>query len=193
MQNEFEVNGTTYRAKRISAERQYALYRRLTPILPALSSLDFGLRSAGLTVDAISKLFAPLSEINDDEIDAVFSSCLAVVEYSDGGPVAKTNMSELLAITMSVMAINFGPLFRMERVKFEPCPESANSKGFGDLGFVELPNGKNWLFAPMQAGFCTYQEIHDGTLQIEDIAQCNDLLSVKAENEARLRYVAEQN
>ncbi len=190
---EFDVAGVAYRAKRLSAYDQFAIFRRLTPILPALSGLDLGMRVMNLKPALISALFAPLRDVGDDELDAVFSDCLAAIERADGAAVGTPGVSSLLSITMSVVAINFGPLFAMTRPQFEPCPPSDKDKGYGDLGPVAMPAGKDWLFAPMHAGLCRYTDLKDGTLQIEDIAEMSDALSVRSENEARLRYVAEQD
>lgn len=194
MQSEFEVEGVAYRAKRLSAAKQFALYRLLTPILPTLSGMDLGLRLPGLTSAQISAVFAPLTTVEDDILDSVFVQSLAACERVDGQAIDAPGLSALLSITMNVVSINFGPMFRMKRPEFDPCPNSENDKGFGDLGPVVMPDGEDWLYAPMLASppLCRMLELEDGTYQIEHVAKMNFLLAVRSENEARLRYVAEQ-
>jgi len=41
------------------------------------------------------------------------------------------------------------------------------------------------------AGLCKYESLHDGTLDIMDVALLNDALMVKADNEALARERAE--
>jgi hypothetical protein len=40
---------------------------------------------------------------------------------------------------------------------------------------------------PVDAGFCKYESLLDGSLTLEDIARMNEYLDVREENEARLR------
>ena len=194
MPSEFAVEGIAYRAKRLSAAKQFALFRLLTPILPTLSGMDVGLRLPGLKPAQISKLLAPLSDVGDETLDLVFAQGLAACERVDGEDIGAPGLSALLSITMNVVSINFGPMFAMKRPEFDPCPNSENDKGFGDLGPVSMPDGEDWLYAPAMASppLCRLLELEDGTYQIEHVAKMNDLLTVRSENEARLRYVADQ-
>lgn len=194
MPSEFVVEGIAYRTKRLSAVKQFTLYRLLTPILPALSEMDVGLRLPGLKPALISKLLAPLADVGDETLDAVFAQSLAACERVDGEDMGAPGLSALLSITMNVVAVNFGPMFALKPPDFEPCPNSENDKGFGDLGPVSMPDGEDWLYAPVLATppLCRMLELEDGTYQIEHVAKMNFLLAVRSENEARLRYVADQ-
>jgi len=46
-----------------------------------------------------------------------------------------------------------------------------------------LPNGEDWLLAPVIAGMCKYESLKDGTVDLADIALMNDALAVRADNE----------
>lgn len=39
----------------------------------------------------------------------------------------------------------------------------------------------------MEAGFCKYESLIDGTLDLEDVAEMNDIIAVRDENQARVR------
>ena len=53
-----------------------------------------------------------------------------------------------------------------------------------------MSNGLDWLLAPVDAGMCKYESLLDGTIDICDIADMNDYLTVKAENAYRARQAA---
>lgn len=53
------------------------------------------------------------------------------------------------------------------------------------MKWVELPSGEDWLWRPVVSGMCKYESVIDGTLSLADIATMNQVLDVKAENEAR--------
>ena len=46
-----------------------------------------------------------------------------------------------------------------------------------------MPNGEDWLLAPVIAGMCKYESLKDGTVDLADIALMNDALAVRADNE----------
>lgn len=50
---------------------------------------------------------------------------------------------------------------------------------------MKLPDGLDFIMAPVLAGMCKYESAKDGTLDLADFAQMNDALSVRAENEWR--------
>jgi hypothetical protein len=45
----------------------------------------------------------------------------------------------------------------------------------------------DWLLRPVDAGYCKYESLKDGTLDLADIALMNDMLDAKAENQDRAR------
>lgn len=49
-----------------------------------------------------------------------------------------------------------------------------------------LEDGEDWLLRPVLEGCCKYESLIDGTLSLVDIAQLNDALNVRAENDRRL-------
>jgi hypothetical protein len=50
---------------------------------------------------------------------------------------------------------------------------------------VTMADQRDWELRPCGAGMCKYESLIDGTLDICDIADMNDFLDAKAENEAR--------
>lgn len=46
-----------------------------------------------------------------------------------------------------------------------------------------MPDGDDWLFTPAMHGLCKYHEVTDGTYHLEDLAEMNDRLRVKFDNE----------
>lgn len=56
-----------------------------------------------------------------------------------------------------------------------------------------MSDGTDWLWRPVTEGMCKYESVIDGTLGLEDIATMNDVLDIKAENQARLQEAAERN
>ncbi len=55
-----------------------------------------------------------------------------------------------------------------------------------------MPDGDDWLLAPVMAGLCRYESLKDGSLDLEDITRMNDALLVRAENMRRAREAAER-
>lgn len=56
-----------------------------------------------------------------------------------------------------------------------------------------MPEGTDWLYRPMTEGYCKYESLIDGTLDLADVAELNDIISVRDENQARLRAHMELN
>lgn len=54
-----------------------------------------------------------------------------------------------------------------------------------------MPHGEDWLLRPVNEGWCKYESLKDGTLDLEDIARMNDALDVRSENERRYRKANE--
>lgn len=61
----------------------------------------------------------------------------------------------------------------------------------GTLGYeaVHLPDGRNWLLRPVVEGMTDYVHLVDGSLSLDDLANMNDALSVRDENEYRAGQV----
>lgn len=53
--------------------------------------------------------------------------------------------------------------------------------------WVESPDGRDWVIRPSLEGMCLYESLIDGTLSLEDVADMNDALDIRAENERRYR------
>ena len=56
-----------------------------------------------------------------------------------------------------------------------------------------MPDGEDWLWRPLDNGMCKYESMMDGTLGLEDIAIMNDILSVRFENQARIRDAVDRD
>jgi hypothetical protein len=56
---------------------------------------------------------------------------------------------------------------------------------------VSLPDGKDWLMRPVLSGLCKYESLKNCELDLCDIAEMNEALDAKDENEARARKAAE--
>lgn len=48
-----------------------------------------------------------------------------------------------------------------------------------------MANGEDWLLRPVLAGCCRFESLLDGTLSLTDIADANEAMDVKEENERR--------
>lgn len=49
-----------------------------------------------------------------------------------------------------------------------------------------MASGEDWLVRPVLAGTCRFESLVDGTLTLADLADLNDALDCRAENERRL-------
>ncbi|WP_413206714.1 DUF6889 family protein [Rhodospirillum sp. A1_3_36] len=50
-----------------------------------------------------------------------------------------------------------------------------------------MSNGEDWLYRPVLAGCCRAESLMDGTLDLADVADLNEALDVRDENERRAR------
>ncbi|WP_185961578.1 hypothetical protein [Telmatospirillum sp. J64-1] len=55
-----------------------------------------------------------------------------------------------------------------------------------------MASGEDWLFRPVLEGLCRFESLNDGTLSLADIADLNEALDVRAENEWRLARTKEK-
>jgi hypothetical protein len=53
------------------------------------------------------------------------------------------------------------------------------------VSFVSLPGGEDYLFEPVNEGYCRLESLYDGTLDLAKIALANDAIAVKRENQRR--------
>jgi len=53
-----------------------------------------------------------------------------------------------------------------------------------------MPDGLDWLLTPVERGWCRYESLIDGTLDISDIARMNDAIGVIDENRRRMEAAA---
>lgn len=50
-----------------------------------------------------------------------------------------------------------------------------------------MPDGEEWYLQPIEFGYYSYADLKTGVIQIEDIAEINDMMRASAENRWRLR------
>lgn len=55
-----------------------------------------------------------------------------------------------------------------------------------------MEDGLDFLMAPVEAGYFTFDKLLDGSLDLADVADCNDHILFAAENRARARKAADQ-
>jgi hypothetical protein len=55
-----------------------------------------------------------------------------------------------------------------------------------------MPEDEDWLLKPVVEGMCSYENLKNCVLDLEDIARMNDALAVKTENERLYREANEQ-
>jgi hypothetical protein len=51
----------------------------------------------------------------------------------------------------------------------------------------------SWLLRPVERGWCKYESLLDGTLDLADIALMNEQIEIDLENERRARRAVEKN
>ena len=54
-----------------------------------------------------------------------------------------------------------------------------------------MTDGEEWLMRPVSKGFCRYESLKDGTLDLEDVARMNAAIDVESENERRYQRANE--
>lgn len=60
------------------------------------------------------------------------------------------------------------------------------------MSLVHLPEGLDWFYRPMTAGWLKYESYKDGTIDLSDIADLNEVLDARDENRERLRQEVER-
>lgn len=56
-----------------------------------------------------------------------------------------------------------------------------------------MASGLDWLMRPVLEKMCTWPQMLDGTLDLEQVLEMNDALDVKAENDRRFHEWAKEN
>jgi hypothetical protein len=49
-----------------------------------------------------------------------------------------------------------------------------------------MADGEGWLMRPVKAGYCKYESLIDGTLDLCDVARMNEAMDVDDENRKRV-------
>ncbi|BAU93386.1 hypothetical protein MPPM_4781 [Methylorubrum populi] len=118
--NEFEVDGHTYRSKKMNARTQFHVMRRMAPILAPLQSVATGDLNGTLV-----PLAQAIGSLSDDASDYILDRCLEVVERKqgeagwakvklDGGRnmFDDIDLMALLQIAANVLRDNYAVLFQ---------------------------------------------------------------------------------
>lgn len=184
---ELKIGRHIVRIERMSVLEQWKLLRISQPLMPALRDVDlaFAIKQSNDILSTMT-LFAKFSTIGGDKIQELTSFCLQNCwRKTEDSEVPLTsddlNMSDLMMIIMNSIDLNLGPMLSMERPKFLRSPYAVNYEP------VFMPDGEDWLWRPMERGFCTFVQMKDNSLYIEDIAKMNDVIDVRDENEVRAR------
>lgn len=48
-----------------------------------------------------------------------------------------------------------------------------------------MPQGEEYYLGPIEHGYYRYTDLIDGTLDLADVAECNDAMAFRAENQRR--------
>ena len=135
---DFEINGTEYRADKLTAMQQFHISRRIAPLLPPLIPIAlmlFKSNPSGTAIDPDKLLANPaivqpftdaLSGMPDEAVNYVFDECLSVVKRKAGDTWIKIwdrrahaplmddvgGMEVLLPIVTRIISANLGPFIR---------------------------------------------------------------------------------
>lgn len=70
---------------------------------------------------------------------------------------------------------------------YAPVPFTPASRDAPSCQIVEMPGNLRWLMTPVTRGALRYESLHDGSVDLYDIALINDVLAVEAENQFRIQ------
>ena len=118
---EFEIKGIGYRSSKMPGRTQVHVLRRAAPVIQPL----FASMASGLTTAAAGQVIEGLGALDDDRLDYILDSALAVVQRKESGGWAPimpsgrlmfqdidTDAGLQLAIATQVLYDNYLPLFR---------------------------------------------------------------------------------
>jgi hypothetical protein len=125
---DFEISGSTYRAEKISALKQFHVMRRLLPLLSGLApALKIAREAKDGGTDVMLKMLEPMADIlakmSDEDSDYVIKTCLTGCYKQQGGAFAPItardgqimfqdiDMPTMLQITVKAIQENFGGFF----------------------------------------------------------------------------------
>ena len=67
------------------------------------------------------------------------------------------------------------------------------AQGLGvDVDLIDTADKTFWLYRPVLVRLCKYTDLHDGTLDLNDVATLNELLDVDNENQRRIQRALEK-
>ena len=101
---EFEVDGQTYRSKKMNARTQFHVMRGMAPILAPLQSV-----ATGNMDSALLKLAEAIGGLSDEASDYILDNCMLVVERRQGeagwAPIKPAGVSTLMFQDIDLMAM----------------------------------------------------------------------------------------
>lgn len=186
----FDAAGESYRAPRLCALDQHLCLRAVEPVLAGLREA-FRLKGRD---GALQPVLEALQGMSDDEVETLVGRCLRTVERNDTKdewvPVWDTELdevraggiglTEMVALTATVVWTNLGPFIDRDAAKFDRRGEPAP-----DYEQVSMADGLSWLLTPVRRGMCKMESLLDGSLDLSHVAMMNEAMVVEAENESR--------
>lgn len=195
----FEFIGETYRTAKVSAFDQHKMLRLLDPVLNDFRQRTYIRRGRDfITANRqMEALTTAVSSIEAESLADLFDVCLAGIERAtDDGwhPIYSTDdqnslfedltAGRLVALVVRIVLLSLMPFFTRKSLEFKPTPGPSYSH-------EALYDGLSWLLMPVERGFCRYESLKDGTLDLTDIALMNDQIAVTAENTIRAQKAAQ--
>jgi hypothetical protein len=90
---EFEIDGVQYRSGKLDTFKQLHVSRKIAPLvpklLPAFGSIaqrqkELGVDDIGVIAQALQPVADVLSDMSEQDVEYIFSNCLAVVQRKQG-------------------------------------------------------------------------------------------------------------
>lgn len=130
-ETEITLKEVKYRIGRLNPRKQFHLSRRMAPFILALgkgAGSASSIKEGGDTLSSMVQVFGPisqlLSEMPDDQVDYILTTCLSVVTRETGNGWARVQasngelmfqelgMDDLIQLTMAVLKENLGNFFK---------------------------------------------------------------------------------
>lgn len=184
---QFEADGVPHRTRILNAYDAFHLYRLVSPVLPAAAALD--LDSGGIDDVAVVRA---LRDITPDTLRAAFDAAAKAAERQDGEawiPATRAvPLPDMVVMVLAVVEANFADFLDRTEPDFKPTrlPRPLWKP-------ATMPDGESWLFRPCEAEppLIDMLALFDGRATLFHVAKANDLLDIRAENEARATAAAE--
>lgn len=185
---QFEADGALHRTRTLNAYDAFHLYRLVSPVLPAASALDL---MSGDVDDAV--VAQALRDVTPEALRAAFAAAAGAAERQDGEawiPATKAiPLPDMVVMMLAVVEANLAGFLDRTAPNFKPTRLPRPMWQAADM-----PDGESWLFRPCETEppLIDMLALFDGRATLFHVAKANDLLNVRAENEARAMAAAEK-